>query len=194
MDLGLIVALGCIVLAVVLIVVAVVILVVSLRKKPEKNVQKTVKSGGYVASNDERTEVVRQPASNGITYELRLISLNSLNKTWTLNVSGEILAGRSEYASLRFEDKSVSREQFRIISTASGLAVVHCGSTNKTMVNDQFAEKPVLINGGDVIKFGREAVRVDYVQPYNPQPYQQPVYDSGWQQPTITETQHWVRH
>ncbi|MCD7785522.1 MAG: hypothetical protein LUH18_08125 [Oscillospiraceae bacterium] len=54
----------------------------------------------------------------------------------------------------------------------------------------------MLVKSGDVIKFGREAVRVDYVQPYVPGGYQnpQPMPDAGWQQPSITETQYWKRH
>ncbi|MCD7785521.1 MAG: FHA domain-containing protein [Oscillospiraceae bacterium] len=138
---------GCFAGAAVLIIAAVVILVATFRKKPgqkaEKSAktkarnQKPAKSYDYAAyQDDEKTQAVRQPASGGITYEIRLISLNNLNDTWTLNIAGEVLAGRSEYASIHFDDKSVSREQFRIIATASGLAVVHCGSTNKTTVND----------------------------------------------------------
>ena len=202
-----IIAVGCFIGAAVLLAVAGIILVATFKKKPsekpvhEKKPKKTgkkekvdaVKAPAVARSGDE-TEIVRQPVA-GVEYELRPISLNNFSKTWAVTVSSEILAGRAEYATIHFDDKSVSREQFRVISTASGPAVVHCGSTNVTTVNDQLADKPVLIKSGDVIKFGREALKVEYVGLPN-QGYMnsQPSADAKWQQPTLTETQHFRRN
>ncbi len=201
-----ILAVGCFIGAAVLLAVAVIILVATFKKPSKKPVHekkpknavkkekaKAVKAPAVSQSGDE-TEVVRQPVA-GVEYELRLISLNNLSKTWNVTVSNEILAGRAEYATIHFDDKSVSREQFRVISTASGPAVVHCGSTNRTTVNDQLADKPVIIKSGDVIKFGREAIKVEYVGLPN-QGYigNQSSAEAEWQPPTLTETQHFRRN
>ncbi|MCD7804359.1 MAG: FHA domain-containing protein [Oscillospiraceae bacterium] len=195
-----ILAVGCFLGAAVLLAVAVIILVATFKKPSEKPVQKAGKKekakavqAPVASRSGDETEVVRQPVA-GVEYELRLISLNNLSKIWTVTVSNEILAGRAEYATIHFDDKSVSREQFRVISTASGPAVVHCGSTNVTTVNDQHADKPVLIKSGDVIKFGREAIKVEYVGLPNQEYIGKPSADAKWQQPTLTETQHLRRN
>ena len=97
-------------------------------------------------------------------HALKIGSVNNPGNSWTFSVEDELLIGRAPNCRLRLEDKSVSREQCKIIVENGKLVVVHLGSTNKTAVNGNISEKSPPLKIGDTIKFGRESLRVDYLR------------------------------
>ena len=109
----------------------------------------------------------------GGTYEpgciIKLSSIRDPGKTWTHHVKDELLIGRADICPVRLEDKSVSRNQCKIVSRGAGLAVEHVGSTNKTYLNGVNIIGSAPVKSGDIIKFGRESLRVDYIQQAAPQ-------------------------
>ncbi|MCL2813450.1 MAG: FHA domain-containing protein [Oscillospiraceae bacterium] len=99
-------------------------------------------------------------------YAIGLGSTTDPSKTWMfpIEVDGGLLIGRAENCALRLEDRSVSREQCKIVAEDAQFFVVHLGVTNKTAVNGNIADKSVPLQIGDKIRFGREGLRVDYLQ------------------------------
>ena len=87
-------------------------------------------------------------------------------QNWTLpiNVNGDLLIGRAEHCNLRLADISVSREQCKIIVQGIGLAVVHLGSSNKTILNEKNVAESSPLQSGDTLKFGREVLHINYIR------------------------------
>jgi pSer/pThr/pTyr-binding forkhead associated (FHA) protein len=92
------------------------------------------------------------------------IMLSNPGKSWTLPVGDGLLIGRGEHCHVRLDDKSVSREQCKVFAQGTGLAVVDRSATNKTYLNNNHARRPMPIKTGDILKFGYETLRVDYIQ------------------------------
>jgi pSer/pThr/pTyr-binding forkhead associated (FHA) protein len=149
------------------------------RGKKKKNGSRSDNSfgGNYMSNNySTQTEYVSDSSSEETQYTIKLSNPNDPRKTWTLPVSGDLLIGRSEHCTVRLDDKSVSREQCKIVVQGAGLAVVHLGSTNKTSLNGNSVVGSSPLQSGDTLKFGRETLRIDYIQSLGtpiPQPQEQ---------------------
>jgi hypothetical protein len=122
-------------------------------------------ASGRPADDDygEKTTFVGAPDS-GAQFTIKLSSPHDPSKTWTLPVIGELLIGRAEYCAVRLDDKTVSREQCKIIVQGEGLAVVHMSSTNKTVLNSSNITGTFPLQHKDTLKFGHEALHIDYIQ------------------------------
>ena len=120
------------------------------------------KSGG-------ETELTGEDNIGETLYVLKLVSLTDPKKTWTFAIEDELLIGRGENCALRLEDRSVSREQCMVSVEGKKLALANLGATNKTAVNGHTAYESFPLSAGDTITFGREALKVEYINiPGNP--------------------------
>lgn len=128
----------------------------------------------FVDGSDEATEFIDGPSGAAPTVEARftikLTDVKNPGRTWTLPVFDVLLVGRAEHCAVQFYDQSVSREQFRIVVQGEGLGVVQIGRTNKTKRNGVPVDKSAPLRSGDILKFGRESLRVDYIQTLDPHP------------------------
>ncbi|MDR0272785.1 MAG: FHA domain-containing protein [Clostridiales bacterium] len=115
-------------------------------------------------SIDMKTEYFADENLSDAKYTIKLSSPNDRSKTWTLDVSGEILIGRAEHCNVKLEERSVAREQCKILIQGAGLAVINLSTTNKTTLNGTNVTAGSALQSGDTLKFGRESLRVDYIQ------------------------------
>ncbi len=130
----------------------------------------------------ERTEFASDTNFADAQFTIKLSSLNSPSKTWTLPVNGEVLIGRAEYCPVRLDNKSVSREQCKITVQDGGLAILNLSSTNKTSLNGGNVLGREPLQSGDTLRFGREALHIDYIQmlgTLTPKPETPPRKDDG---------------
>ena len=112
----------------------------------------------------EKTEYFHDVKHADTIFTIRLCSQNNAQKTWTLPVNNDLLIGRAEHCPVRLFDKSVSRIQCKIVVYRAGLAIVHLGSSNKTVLNGRAVLENAPLQSGDTIKLGREVLHVDYIQ------------------------------
>lgn len=66
----------------------------------------------------------------------------------------QLTVGRAVTNQIVIEAKSISRYHARLQRIPTGYTVVDLGSTNKTYVNNQLAENPILLHSGDMVRFG----------------------------------------
>ena len=114
---------------------------------------------------DETELVVEQTLNNGQLI-IKLSSTKNPHNTWTFPVDKDLVIGRSESCAIRLNDKSVSREQCKIVFGNSGISVINLSQTNKTILNGKPVAAMAEIKPGDLLKFGREEIRVDYIQSF----------------------------
>jgi len=98
------------------------------------------------------TEILN-PGKSG--YVLTIHEAGGGKKRWTLPVREELVIGRGEYAGLRIDDKSVSRQQCKIVAKEGGLLLANLSKTNKTMFNGRELVNVVQVKPGDAIDLGR---------------------------------------
>ena len=115
-------------------------------------------------SNAMQTEFVNETIAAASQYIIKLSAPSEPNKSWVLPIANGLFIGRAEHCAIRLEDASVSREQCKLVAHGSGVAVVHMGSTNKTVLNGGAVMGSSFITAGDMLKFGRAILRVDYIQ------------------------------
>lgn len=152
----------------VVLVVAIAIVVAALVIRSKKKSASTSESGASAARGNysaaEKTEFLSDVDSGDANYTIKISHSADPAKTWTLAAVGDIMIGRTAHCNICLEDTSVSREQCKIVVQGSGLAIVHLGSTNKTLVNGNRVVGSTPLQSGDTIKIGRETLRVDYIQ------------------------------
>ena len=150
-----------------IILIAVIIAISIVRSKKKKSAsshESGVSAGHSGYSGTEKTEFLSDVNNGDSQYTIKVSHSNDPNKTWTLAVVGDLMIGRAEHCNIRLDDKSVSREQCKIVAQGSGLAIVHMGATNKTALNGNSVVGSSPLQSGDTIKIGRETLRVDYIQ------------------------------
>ncbi|WP_210166179.1 FHA domain-containing protein [Desulfitobacterium hafniense] len=150
-----------------LIVIAVILAVAVVRGKKKREALRSEPgiAVGYIDDNHgEKTEFVGDVNFVEAQYTIKLSNPNNPSKTWTLPITGDLLIGRAEHCSVRLDDRSVSREQCKIAVQGIGLVVIHLGSTNKTSLNGSNIVESSPLQSGDTLKFGREVLRIDYIQ------------------------------
>lgn len=65
-----------------------------------------------------------------------------------------LTVGRAALNEIMIDAKSISRQHARLQRTVAGYVVADMGSTNKTFVNNQLVEIPVLLRHQDRVRFG----------------------------------------
>jgi hypothetical protein len=83
--------------------------------------------------------------------------------------SGEIILGRSSYASIVVNNPLTSREHAVVRSAGGRLEVADLGSKNGTYVNGTRIQGAVPIDVGDVIKIGTDVLEVARISAQDPQ-------------------------
>jgi hypothetical protein len=83
--------------------------------------------------------------------------------------SGEIILGRSSYASIVVNNPLTSREHAVVRSAGGRLEVSDLGSKNGTYVNGTRIQGAVPIDVGDVIKIGTDVLEVARISAQDPQ-------------------------
>ncbi|MFG1483185.1 GGDEF domain-containing protein [Halobacteriovorax sp. HFRX-2_2] len=71
----------------------------------------------------------------------------------------EITVGRSAKCDIPLEFNGISREHFKLVSSADGYQVVDLGSRNGTFLNNSKVEAPTELQKGDIIKMGAMALK-----------------------------------
>ena len=133
----------------------------AVRKKKTKTF--SVSGPGFTAGNETGDTEFSGGKFKKECHIIKLSSINNPGKTWTFPIEGGLSIGRSENCALRLYDRSVSRQQCKIIVEDAKFVAVHLGATNKTAVNGNIADKSAPLQVGDKIRFGREGLRVDYL-------------------------------
>jgi len=127
-------------------------------------------------NDGEETEMISD-TSAGINFTIKLTNPNDRDKTWILPIVGELLIGRSSHCSVKLNDKSVARDQCKIIIRDRNVYIVNLSSTNKTILNGNNVLESALLQSGDTLKLGREKLYVDYIQIDNSHPRTNSNYD-----------------
>jgi hypothetical protein len=83
--------------------------------------------------------------------------------------SGEIILGRSSYASIVVNNPLASREHAVVRSAGGRLEVADLGSKNGTYVNGTRIEGAVPVDVGDVIKIGTDVIEIARISAQDPQ-------------------------
>src|SRR5215471_1893763 len=82
--------------------------------------------------------------------------------------SGEVILGRSSYASIVVNNPLASREHAVVRSSGGRLEVADLGSKNGTYVNGKRLEGPCLVDVGDIIKIGTDAIEIARISAQDP--------------------------
>jgi hypothetical protein len=83
--------------------------------------------------------------------------------------SGEIILGRSSYASIVVNNPLASREHAVVRSKSGRLEVADLGSKNGTYVNGKRIEGAIPVDAGDVIKIGTDVIEIARISAQDPQ-------------------------
>ena len=157
-----------------IIIIAIVVAIVIIRRKKKKPAQHIESISEEQTQADifiKPTDIIIGTDYADIQFTIKLSSANDPSKTWTLPISGDLLIGRAEHCPIQLDEKSVSREQCKIAVQGDRLVVANLGTTNKTLLNGTCVVEPTPLNSGDTLKFGREELRIDYIQTLgNPPP------------------------
>lgn len=162
----LIIAVIC-VAAIAVIVIIVVLLLVKSKKNSKKDATETVftpKMPTIQYDDGDKTELFIGTNVVENQFMIKLSRVKDASSSWTLPVNNEVIIGRSDKCAIRLDDKSVSREQCKIVVNGLRLSVINLSQTNKTLLNSRTVVGEAQLNSGDILKFGREALRIDYIQ------------------------------
>lgn len=83
--------------------------------------------------------------------------------------SGEVILGRSSYASIVVNNPLASREHAVVRAAAGRLEVQDLGSKNGTYVNGKRVQGTISVDDGDIIKIGTDVLEVAKVSALDPQ-------------------------
>lgn len=141
--------------------------VVIINKKKRAVQQPQTIQHSYPAVNSNiiigETEIVEE-AGNKEHYSIKISNVSNQNDSWTLEVFSDIIIGRAESCAIIIDEKSVSREQCKIVANKNGLTISNLSSSNKTKLNGTVLATEVVLHPADNIHFGRVTLRVDYIQ------------------------------
>ena len=114
-------------------------------------------------SDDIATEIFDSSFSEA-EYTITLSNPRDANKSWTMNIRGEILIGRASHNDIILDEGSVARNQCKIVIESPGLSVVNLSTTNITMLNGAKISGSSHLRTGDRLTMGRETLRVDHIK------------------------------
>ena len=152
---------GCVLIAAVLVAV-----LSSVKRKKKKRTNEALSVELYTLSNeidDGKTELLIDDSLQS-SYTIRLSSCSDSRQNWTVAITKDVIVGRADSCELKFSDSSVSREQFKLIACDTGIMLSNLSSSNITQVNNVVATSDIMLQLGDIIKFGRVSLRVDLIQ------------------------------
>lgn len=144
------------------IIAVIALLAVTVKKKHASAPPVHDEQTGNVDDQNGATEFYNDYADE--RYTIKLSVHNNPNESWTLTITGDTLIGRAENCIVKLNDNSVSREQCKIIVESMGLAVVNLSKSNATKLNGMKLNDKAPLRSGDIIKFGRVSLRVDFIQ------------------------------
>ena len=152
---------GCVLIAAVLVAV-----LSSVKRKKKKRTNEALSVELYTLSNeidDGKTELLIDDSLQS-SYTIRLSSCSDSRQNWTVAITKDVIVGRADSCELKFSDSSVSREQFKLIACDTGIMLSNLSSSNITQVNNVVATSDIMLQLGDIIKFGRVSLSVDLIQ------------------------------
>lgn len=153
---------------IVLFAIAIVTIVMTIIKRRKHANAQDLQTSAMLSSRkdfySEKTEFISESSNSKLQYTIKLSNPNDSSKIWMLPIVGDVLIGRTEYCSVCLDDKSVSREQCKIMIQGDSLVVLHLGSTNKTLLNGKSVTNSLPLHSGDTLKLGRATLHVDYIQ------------------------------
>jgi len=174
------------IIGIVLVIAAVIVLVIVVirgnKGKSQPQSESAIVPESVPSTITDKTEYLKDLDDSESQYTIKLSNPGNPSEFWTLPVGTGIPIGRAEHCPVRLDDKSVSREQCMIMANGNGLSVHHLGSTNKTTLNGGGVEGSAPLQSGDLLKFGRASLRVDYIQMIGSPPTEletRPKYESG---------------
>lgn len=126
----------------------------------QKQKLETEKESTAITQEQIETEYFEE----GPEYAIKLSDGRNPGKAWTHTVSSEIQIGRADHCTIQLLDSSVSREHCKIVVQGGELLLVDLDSSNKAQQNGKKVFGSVVLHSGDVLKFGREILHVDYIQ------------------------------
>lgn len=149
----------------VLLIAAVVVIVpfAVKRKKKSDNESRPFELPAPSDKNNGETVVIFDEESQN-SYTIRLTSCADPSKNWTVTVKKDVYIGRAETCDIKFGDSSVSREQFKLIAGDMGVMLSNLSTSNVTKVNNNKVTADVMLQLGDIVKFGRISLSVDLIQ------------------------------
>lgn len=153
---------GCVMIAAVLVAV----LPAAKRKKNQnKYIEPPAPSKNENNENntDRKTEVLLEDSPRN-SYTVKLSLSGDSSRNWTIDVVKEVVVGRADSCDLKFDDNSISREQFKLVAGETGVMLSNLSSSNVTKVNNAAATEDVALQLGDIIKIGRVSLSVDLIQ------------------------------
>ena len=153
------------VLAAVAVSAVLIVLITNKKKRTAQQSQAIRHTYPDINSNVKigETEIVEE-SENSEHYSIKISNVANRNESWILDVFSDIIIGRSENCAIIIDEKSVSREQCKIVANKNGLAISNLSSSNKTKLNGTVLATEVLLHPADDIHFGRVTLRVDYIQ------------------------------
>lgn len=137
--------------------------IVIIRKKKQKLSNAVQQSQPILILESPTTEFFDESKVNE-HYTIKISDISNPSDSRILDVYSDIIIGRAESCTVKFNDLSVSREQCKIAANKNGLAISNLSSTNKTKLNGTDLNTEVLLRPADNIRFGRITLRVDYIQ------------------------------
>lgn len=152
---------GCVLIAAVLVAV-----LSSVKRKKKKRTNEALSVELYTLSNetdDGKTELLIDDSLQS-SYTIRLRSCSDSRQNWTVAITKDVIVGRADSCEFKFSDSSVSREQFKLIACDTGIMLSNLSSSNITQVNNVAATSDIMLQLGDIIKFGRVSLSVDLIQ------------------------------
>lgn len=132
------------------------------RNKKRANEAPPVRPIKISDENDDKTMVLDDIP--GYSYTIKLSLCSNPNQSWTITITDDFIVGRADSCDLKFVDKSVSHEQFKLIAGDIGIMLKNLSSANITRVNGTEVRSETSLQAGDVIKAGRISLSVDLVQ------------------------------
>lgn len=97
-------------------------------------------------------------------YMIQLSDVRHPGQKWKKLVIGEITIGRDPGCALVLTDSGVSRHHCKITADEAGLLLSNLSDTNQTEHNGRWVSGDVLLKAGDVLKLGRDELRVDFIK------------------------------
>ncbi len=153
---------GCVIIAAVLIAVLPAVKRKKNGNKPE-HPSTPINNSNNNSSEGSKTEVLLDDDSRN-SYTVKLSLSGNSSRSWTIEVARGCVIGRSDSCNLKFDDSSVSREQFKLIAGKTGVMLSNLSSSNITKVNNVPVNEDIELQVGDIIKFGRVSLSVDLLQ------------------------------
>lgn len=139
----------------------IIIAIVRKKKQSNDNIGRNNNAGSDVLSDDnDETEFLGE----GEQYVIRISNASNPSENWIINVTSEVMIGRAVGCTIKLDEKSVSREQCKILLKNTGLVLSNVSSSNPTKLNGKTVTGETLLHPADNIHFGRVTLRVDYIQ------------------------------